>query len=95
MVSPVRGLNDSSVDRVHPSDVWLTQRQLNAAEAADMPLLQEKVEEKTGISTLDDSVTFAALKLLLSPHLGIQADGCVFQRPRAGEPVASCACLAA
>lgn len=91
MVSPIRGLSDSSVDTVHPTDVWLTQRQVNAAEAAEMRLLRDKVEEKTGISILAESVT---LKLLLSPHLGIH-DGCVFQRLYAGGPVAHCACLAA
>lgn len=52
MVSPIRGLNDSSVDTVPPTDVWLTQGRVNAAEAAGMRLLPEKVEEQTGISIL-------------------------------------------
>lgn len=51
MVSPIRGLNDSSVDTVHPTDVWLTQGQVNAAEAAETRLPRDKVEEETGIST--------------------------------------------
>lgn len=92
MVSPIRGLNDSSVDTAHPADVRLTQRQVNAAEAAEMRLLRDKVEEKTGISILAESVT---LKLPLSPHLGIHADGRVFRGLRAGEPVANGACSAA
>lgn len=41
MVSPIRGLNDSSVDTVHPTDVWLTQGQVNAAEAAQTRLLRD------------------------------------------------------